>query len=401
MPLPNYELWLTNDIGTRLAILDDVGGFEYVLRVNGVGAFSVTLPVDFDLVLLGIANEHPDRRVEFWRGALDTRKSLEIIGLIRSLDQATSSSGVELLAVSGPDQGDLITRRIVAFFAGTDEANKSGAADDVIKEYADENFGSSAVGTRRSWTSDGVSIQTDLTLGPTIDRQASWRNLLTVFQDVVDSAQSEGTRTYYAMAPVSPEDFELRTWINQPGQDLTDEVVFSLERGNLDNPSLTYDYTQEVTVVYSGGQGQGTGRMLAIITDTTRINSSVFNRREVFHDARNSETLNAVISEGKSRMAEGVPILRFTGDIRDTPKTRYGVDWRLGDRVTVSYKGQQFDSIINAVRVRVDGGGQETITAKVENVTLGQVGDLLVDTIQTPEPAEKRTETQGPTVTIA
>lgn len=398
MPLPNYELWLTTDTGSRLALLDDVGGFEYVLRTNGAGAVTVNLPVGFDVSLLGIADERPDRRIEIWRGAFNIRKSLEIIGLIRKLQQSTRSSGEEFLTVSGPDQNDLIDRRIIAYFSGTNEASKNAEADDVIKEFAEENFGATAVGLRRDWSGDGVSIQADLTLAPVVDKQAAWRRLLTTFESAVDSAQSEGTRTYFAMAPVSPRSFQLQTWINQPGQNLTSSVVFSLKRANLDNPSLTYDYTKEATVIYSAGQGQGTARMLAIVTDVTRINSSIFNRREVFHDARNSDTLNAVIDEGKARMASSTPLLRFTGSIRDTPKTRYGVDWRFGDRVRVDYKGQQFDSIVNAVRVRVDGQGRENITAKVENVTLGQVGDLLIDTIQTPGFAAKGTGTQGPSI---
>jgi hypothetical protein len=396
-----YELWLTNDRGVRLALLSQASGFEYVVRVNGVGAFSVTLPHDFDTLLLGIASEKPDRRVEFWRGATNVRMSLETVGLIRNLRQRTNSEGVETLVVSGPDQGDLIRRRIVAYFAGTNEASKSAEADDVIKEFAAENFGASAADADRDWSGDGISIQGDLTLGPVVDSQVAWRNLLTVFDDVAERAYAEGARVYYAMVPVSPDSFELRTWTNQPGRDLSGKVVFSLERGNLDNPDLSYDYSQEATVVYSGGQGQGTGRMLAIIKDTTRINASVFNRRELFHDARNSDTLASVVSEGKARMAQSTPLLRFIGDVRSTPATRYGVDWKLGDRVTVSYKGQQFDSVINAVRVRVDGQAHETVTAKVENVTLSQVGALLVDTIQTPEAAAKRATTQGPTVTIA
>lgn len=395
-----YEVWLSRDTGERIRILDNVQSFEYVKTINGVGAFTVDLPYNFPLSELGIHDGFPDRHIEFWRGALNAKMTLDQLGLIRIARQATGADGFESLSVGGPDINDLIERRIIAYFSGTDQAAKEAEADDVIKEFSEENFGGTATGTRRDWTGAGVSIQGDGTMGPVVNKQASWRNLLTTFDDIAENARGDGTRVYYAMVPVNSDEFQLRTWINQPGQDLTDKVIFSQERGNLDSPELVYDYSQEVTVVYAGGLGRGTARTLAIVTDTDRIYTSIFNRREVFKDARNADDLNSVIDEGKTRMIEGLPFMRFTGDIRSTPSTRYGVDWNLGDRISVNYKGQQFEATVNKVRVRVDRNGREDITAKVENITLSQPGTLLVDTIHTPDPASKGCTTEGPVTTI-
>ena len=59
-----YEIWLSRDDGTRLALLDNVSQFEYAISLHQVGACVVHLPGTFDKTLLAA-----DRRIEIWRGA--------------------------------------------------------------------------------------------------------------------------------------------------------------------------------------------------------------------------------------------------------------------------------------------------------------------------------------------
>jgi len=56
----------------------------------------------------------------------------------------------------------------------------------------------------------------------------------------------------------------------------------------------------------------------------------------------------------------------FQGKIRETPGCLYGRDWAFGDKVTATYMGLNFDCIILAVQVTVDGSGKETLDARLE-----------------------------------
>ena len=50
----------------------------------------------------------------------------------------------------------------------------------------------------------------------------------------------------------------------------------------------------------------------------------------------------------------------------DTPRSRYGVDWDFGDKVTARYRGREFHGDIRSVTVTIDASGLETVRAGLE-----------------------------------
>jgi hypothetical protein len=58
---------------------------------------------------------------------------------------------------------------------------------------------------------------------------------------------------------------------------------------------------------------------------------------------------NLLISEGK-------PIKQFKGLFQDTPNCRYGIEWGLGDELTVDYLGQQYNVIMTGLEVECASG---------------------------------------------
>ena len=101
------------------------------------------------------------------------------------------------------------------------------------------------------------------------------------------------------------------------------------------------------------------------VSDAVRIATSQWNRREVFASS-NSKVTATITASGNDKLAKERPTIKFTGSIVDIPEARYGVHWFLGDRVTASFRGQQYDVIIRAVQVSVNTSGNENITTKVE-----------------------------------
>lgn len=385
-----YELHLKRDDGQHIGILDKVSSFEYVIKYDddGIGYGLFTLPGDMDLSLIGLLQGQPDRRIEVWRGTTDTRKRLESVCFIRYGSFTTFPDGVTEYMVGGPDQNDLLKRRIVYYRNNQAEASKLDYADDMMKEIVAENLGPSASPTvlspafDRDLTDWGLSIQADVTQGANIKMTFPYQRLDELLLDIANVSEEESVREdppmggapsgrvriYSSVVPVASNSFEFRTWANQPGKDRTSgdsRLIFSPERGNLNNPFLELDYNDEINYVLAAGQEMGLVRTWTEAQDSVRIQASAINLREGFIDARNAHA-GELQSEANQMLREYRPIRRFTGEVVDTEWSRYGVHWNAGDRVIADYLGIQFPCFIASVHVRVDGDGRETIIGRLE-----------------------------------
>jgi hypothetical protein len=364
-----YEVWLDDARGNRLALLDRLVDLSWVRAVNQVGWFTVKLPGDFDRSLLGV-----DHLVEIWRGVDEGTLRLELVGFCRNFVYS-EQGGVDVIQVGGPDSVDLLRRRIVAYAAGSAQAEKTADyADDLIKDVARENLGSSATDTARDLSSYGFTVAADLAAGATVSKSFAYRNVLDVCKDLATISQEAGTDLYFDVVPGYASSgtltFELRTYTGQRGTDRTADggnpLYFGRTWGNMANMVYQELYDNEVTYVYAGGQGEGDGRNIEQVYDTPRMTASVWNRCEDFADARNEETDAGVQAAGNRLLEDRKPRTLFSGDILDMPGSQYGLDWYFGDRVTCEYVGKQFDGAVNAITITLDGSGNETITARVE-----------------------------------
>ena len=139
-------------------------------------------------------------------------------------DTVTIKSGEPVnYVIGGPDFMDILNRRIVAYKTGTAEAQKTGAADDVLKEYVDENLVNATDTDRNLPARLGFSIQADLGNAPNIDHGATFGNLLTVCQDIAQKSAEAGTVLRFWIEPQIGSDGRVvpffRTQINRQGRD--------------------------------------------------------------------------------------------------------------------------------------------------------------------------------------
>ena len=358
----SYEFWLTDDAGTRLEFLEP-RWWNYVLVVNGVGWFQVGLESSIDRYLF------PDYRIETWRRPPDAALGLEMVGLMRDWD-LWSGDDDEGTDVSGPDQNDLLDRRIVAYPAQSTQSAKTDYADDMMKEIVAENMGASAAADR-DLTALGFSVAADLGAGPSITKGFAWKQQLKTLQDISQASRSEGDEVFFAVVPLTNLLFQFQTFTGQPGVDRTqtgsaNPLTIGQEWGNLKNPSLAYRHSRERNYIYAGGQGDAAERLVVEVSDATRIAVSQWGRREAFANATSDKTVAALTGAGNDALSKSRPTVRFSGTLIDSPEARYGVHWGLGDKVTASFRGQQFDVIVRAVQVSVNQAGKENVMAKLE-----------------------------------
>jgi len=359
--MSRYEIWLTTNTGMRIRLLNDILSFDGTRVTDGIAECEVALPPTFDVSQIKL-----DRMLQVWRAAEGKRLSLWRIYLIRRWEWRVGRVGRHL-TVGGVGPRELLARRIVPFSEEDSEGQKTGAADDIMKEIVDENMVSSATAAR-NWSA--LSVQVDFSDGPTLTRTVAYENVYRALAELQRASATAGDEVWFDVVPSDLSgpaiSFEFRTRINEPRVDRTSlGVRFSAERGNLIDAALAYDYRDEETYIYALGQGEGADRELQEQEDAARVNASSWNRREGFTSALGEETANGVREAARAELRAGEPRRQFRARALDTAVARYGVDWEVGDRVVAEHLGTQFEVIVAAVRLRLRAG-RETIDARLE-----------------------------------
>ena len=363
----SYEIWLSWNDGIRMALLDVVTEFSYSIVMHNIGVCTLELPSTFDRTSL-----HHDMRIEVWRRPEDGTLALERVYLIRRLIDVMDKNGVRSVKIVGLDGNSLLKRRIINFNEGNGECTGEWNADAWAWWLVHTNLGAAAYDVDRRMPADFYETDTYEEFGPLVTISFARRNLLAACQELAEMAESTGEPIYWHMIDFSPTKWQFRTYVGQPGVDHSypngvGVVMLSPELGNLSEPTLDENLTDEVNMVIAGGKGEGEDRMVDYAYDTERLNRSPYGLCEGFVNATSGEeTWNDIYAAALSSLAKGYPKLTMTANLVDTEGTRYGVHWKWGDRVTMSYAGRVVDAIVRAVTVTVKANGKESIQAKLE-----------------------------------
>lgn len=368
MPAEHRILLLTHD-GEPLQVVEEFQNLEYTRTLNEIGWFTMTVPAEFPRALL-----QPDMLFEIYRKPEGGIEQLMLVGFLRKWKYFETSRGLDRLRLAGPDQMDLLVRAIIGYAAGEPQSDKTDFVDDMIKEIINENKGAgaglSAEGRFRGYPADQFEIAGDESAAPSITRRFAWRDMWPVIQELMESSRHAGTNLYIDLVPTGHGKFQVRTYINLRGVDRTvttglNPILFSKEAGNLQAPSLEEDWTDEWNYIFGGGQGEGTARLIDTENDLDRILQSNWNRREKFSDAREEDTALGVAQKANQKMQDKRPLLKFEGELVDTPQTIFGVHWNFGDKVSARYRGLTIDGIVNNYKIRLSDDGED-VSAKLE-----------------------------------
>jgi hypothetical protein len=359
-----HTVWFATAGGERLGIADDVIRLSYTLTQNVPGSLSLVLPASSDAVLRGITNL--DTRLYVWR---DSRLEGETCWLVRRARFVVDADGRRFWEVTAVSTLELLARRIVPYANATTYATKTGLADNVMKAVVREHLGSSAPTARQL---SGLSVQSDLSLGPSITQSFQYLTVLRVCQDLADATKGDDHTawTYFDIVVTDWQQgaLEFRTYVGQRGIDHGCQsempIHFSDGAGTLVDAEREHDYHDEITYVYGVREGDPLGTFSAESGDTTRLHASSLNRREGFVQLPVG-TATITAAEIAPTLAAGRPRLRFRANIQDLPGLRYGLQWNMGDIVSATLGGVTADCRVDAVTVTVDGG-RETIDAALE-----------------------------------
>lgn len=356
-----YWLEVYDPLSTnRLRIVSNFRSLQIVRTENAVGALVVSLPLKEYKAYEWKLNQV----IEVWREkGGNTALQNETAYFVQDWQIYRDRSGEVLVDIYAADANWILSTRVVDYYAGSSQADKSGKADDIAKAIVRENFLSLAVAERRI---PRLACDVNVGAGPQITKSFSRRNVLTVLQEIAETSLENSVYLVFDVVRTVPCEFEFRTYVGMRGvdhsRDSSDPRFVGEIYGNLEDAFLRYEYFDECTVAIAGGQGEGADRLIKYAKDLSRIsNGSPYNYRERFVDARQDETEAAVQAEADAELYRGRPKRIISGKLIDTLATSYGVNYGFGDIVTVEAFGQTVDCHVASVQISVDSKGGERV----------------------------------------
>lgn len=326
----------------------DLVGLTIVGRYCNVGSWSITLPSTARLV---------DELRAPGAGIIVTAYGEVIFSgftVSAKLEQSTDNSLGDWV-IDGVDDSIILEERLAypnpaiadVTLQDVEADARSGYAETIIKGYVQDNIASDC-GTSRAISY--LTVETDEGRGTWVSGTARFVTL----QELL-----------YGLAQTGGVGFR----VEQNGNGLQFQVYEPVDRSlnvrmDLDNGKLTkteYIYGQpKATRVIVGGAGEGINRQLYEGTTTASIQAeSAWSRRvEVFIDSRGGDTQDALIqSANEALVDDGKTIVNTSVTPSDDLTMRYGVDWNLGDKVTVVVGLIETTAVVTEIGLSVQPDG--------------------------------------------
>lgn len=362
-----YNILLDDTIGDEIGVISDWISFSVARSVNALGEGTIVM--------------RSPQSIGFWRKNMRVRIYRVMPGYSPQLVGRTLwfVRGWELDEDNGTwtlflqDNLFLLKRMLVAYPSETTYADKTieeGAndtADDLIKAYVRENGGSLSTGGRGA---DYFTVEVDIGDAAATEKTASYANLLGTCSELASDSAEQGIPLFFDLIwRPNASDFFFYTRTHYLAADRTvDGLTFSRTNGNLRGVKITWDYREELTHVYIGGEGEGAGRLIATLSNDLAIINDPFARVEGFVDARDAIEDTVLEAEGRSALNKATPKATLIGEIIDSPLSRFGIHFDYGDQVYVEARGITFTAHIDAFSISVEGGS-ETVDVKLKGVT--------------------------------
>lgn len=374
-----YEIYLCRDTGDRLLLLTEYLELSYQIVQQDAGYCHLVVPGNFDPMYL-----RPDYKIAIWRQPEGGTLALEDVYLIRYIRQFTAADGkrrVELVGMNG--NGILVYRTPRMVLSNSSKCwagnRVTGPADDVMKgtvRYALTDYPNIPPYIK----SDYFSVAPNTSQGAVFTKAIKYRSLADECTARGATSRGRGIDILWHVVAVSEAKYEFRTYVNQIGQDRSwpdgyNPILATVEYGMMIEPEYIWDGLESVNCVYAVGafylnppdaRMKVTARDLLAGANNTQ---SQYSHREMVVDLGTSiDTSDPTMQEEAMEALEENRVREsFTFRLQDTPTSRYGRDWRFGDRITAFYEGRYYTCRIRAVTVRRSSPDQaEAITVDLD-----------------------------------
>lgn len=331
-----YVWKLENDTFTKIKVIDNATSVIWVKRFNAVGNFELYIRASTELL-------------ELFTGDIFITRDESNVGMyVEKVQLNTDSENGDYLVITGRSAECILSWRVVMRVVYSSE---STTAEYIIRNSIDKTLISDIIPNNNiSW----LTLGEDHEWQDYITRQYTGKNVLDIVQDLCV------TYNYGFEFEWNGSGFTINLYKGTDrSYDQTENtyIVFSPEFENLGNTEYIQDTMNYANGAIIGGEGEGTERKFAVVLPQ---GITGFNRRMIYIDARQSSSddltesqyTDMLIAQGKEELEQRKITTSFNGEILNYNNYTYGVDYNLGDKV----------SIINEYGIR----GNATITEITE-----------------------------------
>lgn len=359
-----YEAVWYDHTGQRKGVIQAFNSLEYIKTQNAIGSLVMNIPrglMQYDQFSVGDI-------FEVWRekgGVLELQN--ETAYFLQNWEMYADSEGAEYIRLTAFDANWLLDTAIVWAYAGSAAGEMTDYPDDMMKTIVENELGATS----------GVTSRTKLTCAPELSaggdqftKAFAYRNVLTVLQEICETAHENDVWLGFDVVRTAPGAFEFRTYTGQRGQDHSrdsgDPRFVGKQYGNLSQATFGTYHADERNWVCVAGRGEGESRVLVYRENIARRDASKWNRREYFKDSRDETVTANLEADGDAALDEFKPKQLLTGTLHDTPGMQYNIHYQFGDVLSVEAFGYFVDCHVKSVRVKVDQDGGEQLDIKLE-----------------------------------
>lgn len=236
-------------------------------------------------------------------------------------------------------------------------------AETIYKRLVDTNLGVNSLtanGRTISAPHTGFSVEADSLRGNTISIGISHQNLLEALRKLALSAGGD-----FNIVRTGVNTFQFRWVANTDRTTGASAVIFSIDRGNMANPSLLIPRSTERTSFIVGGGGQDDARVMRSVLGPN-YNAST-NNTEYFVDGRNSGVDTTILDglgavEAQKRRLRNV----LNYDVIQTVHTQVERDYFLSDKIKAVFAGTTVSQYVDEIIFIYKDGKEDVSVAMVD-----------------------------------
>ena len=347
-----YEVYLCRDTGERLTLLSEYFSLAYTIVQHDVGICVIELPGTLDPAFI-----RPDYKIAIWRQPEGGSMALEDVYLIRRYRAFTSDRGERRWELTGLNGNSIMTDR-APNMSGTYRVGYK------VEDYADDAIKTIVNGSYKKPGTVYFSIEADKSQGASFKKAIGARSLADEATARCKTSAGRGTPIFWHVAALSEAQYQLRTYLDQIGQDRSwpdgnNPILVSESDDTMGEPAYEWDGIEARNRVWALGDTYTTpgGEIPYAERAHDRLAGaentlSQYSHREKFVDAGSETDYDVLVEAAVEELAESYPVESLGFNLKETETRRYGRDWRFGDVITAFYRERYYSCRIFGVTVK-------------------------------------------------
>jgi hypothetical protein len=248
--------------------------------------------------------------------------------------EGPNGKGDMLVTIKGRECKAFFERRYVQPPSGFADYTAYDHAETVLKTMVALQLGSTAITARKI---NNFETATDTARGATYTLNTRWK-LLSEIATQISTATGLGHFVYLDLTNKHYV-YDVSEGVDRRSTQSTNgRAIFSSDYDTIENATITKSNVKKKNLIYSAGQGVGDDRIIRTVYDTTEPTG--VERKEYFYDYKTLSAIAEIDNAGAAKLVELSTDTYIDGSALTYSQLVLGVDYNLGDLVTVETYGE-------------------------------------------------------------